>query len=110
DAAGQAANDAPLVLEGLGLVQVQLKGENTDLQGLPLTGAACRRAEKRGSRLAARRGGRRLHRGLLGQTRRDLLHDVGLDDVGDLDVVEAIDADAALEAVLDLRGIVLEAL
>ena len=39
----------------------------------------------------------------------DLLGHEGLDDVADLDVLVAGDADAALEAALDLGGVVLEA-
>src|SRR6185436_7194473 len=41
--------------------------------------------------------------------RRHPLDDEGLDDVADLDVVELLEADAALEARLDLGHVVLEA-
>src|SRR5688500_10634537 len=40
---------------------------------------------------------------------RDLLGTVALDHVADLEVVEVLDADAALEALLDLLHVVLEA-
>src|SRR3954452_8170065 len=41
---------------------------------------------------------------------RDLLHLVGLDHIAFLDVVEALDDQTALEALADLRGVVLLAL
>src|SRR2546427_9654318 len=44
------------------------------------------------------------------QRARDLLDLVRLDDVADLDVVEVLDPDAALEALAHLADVVLEAL
>src|SRR5215212_4848434 len=52
---------------------------------------------------SGRRRGRRV------EGARDLLGAVALDQVADLDVVEVLDADAALEALADLAHVVLEA-
>src|SRR3989454_9193849 len=83
----EAAQDLPLVFQGLAAVQMQLpRDEANDHRSRPLGAAP------------------RLERA------RDLLDAIRLDQVSHFDVVEVLDADAALEALADLAGVVLEPL
>src|SRR6184192_766497 len=83
----EALEHVALVLERAAPLEVQLPGDEPHDHGSPASGRASHV-----------------------QRARDFLDLVRLDQVADLDVVEALDPDAALEALPDLAHVVLEAL
>ena len=95
------ADEHALLLQRVRLGEAQLHGEDARRNPRP------RKALKpcRAAVLAARRGGRRF----VERRPLDLARLVGLEDVAFLHVVEAVEQDAALEALGDLADVVLEA-
>ena len=89
-----------LALQRARLGEVELDGEDADVAG-----AHGRQADSSLGSAARRRRRRLVEVGAL-----DLARLVDLEDVAFLDVVEALEQDAALEALRDLADVVLEAL